>query len=79
MFVRKFHILILLLILLNKNNKCLFSYVYIYIYIYIYILKRQYKDIEESILHKRMMIKERIIYIDIYENLKSPYISILTC
>ena len=53
--------------------------IYIYIYIYIYILKRHYKDIEESILHKRMMVKERIIYIDIYENLKSPYISILTC
>ena len=46
---------------------------YIYIYIYIYILKRHYKEIEKSILHKRMMVKK------IYENLKSPYISILTC
>ena len=48
-------------------------------YMYIYILKRHYKHIEESILHKRMMVKEKIIYIDIYENIKSPYISILTC
>ena len=47
------------------------------IYIYIYILKRHYKEIEKSILlHKRMMVKK--LYIDIYENLKSPYISILT-
>ena len=45
----------------------------IYIYIYIYFLKRHYKEIEKSILHKRMMVKK------IYENLKSPYISILTC
>ena len=53
---------------------------YIYIYIYIDILKRNYKEIEKSILHKRMMVKKNYIYryIDIYENLKSPYISILT-
>ena len=30
----------------------------IYIYIYLYILKRHYKDIEKSILHKRMMVKK---------------------
>ena len=55
-------------------------YIYIYcIYIYIlyiyilYILKRLYKEIEKSILQKRMMVKK------IYENIKSPYISILTC
>ena len=48
-------------------------YIYIY-YIYTYILKRHYKEIEKSILHKRMMVKKNI-----YENLKSPYISILTC
>ena len=53
--------------------------IYIYIYIYLYILKRHYKDIEKSILHKRIMVKKNYIYIDIYENLKSPYISILTC
>ena len=27
-----------------------------YIYIYKYILKRNYKEIEKSILHKRMMV-----------------------
>ena len=49
-------------------------YIYIYIYIYnIYILKRHYKEREKSILHKRMIVKK------IYENLKSPYVSILTC
>ena len=37
-----------------------------------YILKRRYKEIEKSILHNRMMVKK------IYENIKSPYISILT-
>ena len=48
-------------------------YIYIY-YIYIlYILKRLYKEIEKSILQKRMMVKK------IYEYLKSPYISILPC
>ena len=55
------------------------TYKYIYIYIYIYILKRHYKKIEKSVLHKRMMVKKNCIYIDKYENLKSPYISILTC
>ena len=39
---------------------------------YIYILKSHYKEIEKSILHKRMMVKKK------NENLKSPYISILT-
>ena len=39
--------------------------IYIYIYIYIYILKRHYKEIEKSILHKRMMVKK------IYENLSA--------
>ena len=38
---------------------------YIYIYIYIYILKRHYKEIEKSILHKRMMVKKS-------KNLKKP-------
>ena len=42
---------------------------YIYIYIYIYILKLHYKEIEKSILYKEK----------VYKNLKSPYISILTC
>ena len=53
----------------------------IYIYIYKYILKRHYKEIEKIILHKRMMVKKIYIYmyIDIYENRKSPYISSLTC
>ena len=41
--------------------------------IYMYILKRHYKEIEKSILHKGMMVKNT------YENLKSPCISILTC
>ena len=31
-------------------------YLSIYLYIYIYILKRHYKEIEKSILHKRMMV-----------------------
>ena len=52
----------------------LYIYIYINIYIYnIYILKRHYKEREKSILHKRMIVKK------IYENLKSPYVSILTC
>ena len=55
----------------------IFTYLYI-CYIYIYILKRHYKEIEKSILQKRMMVKKNI-YIYIYENLKSPYSSILTC
>ena len=45
-------------------------YIYIYlhiyisiIYIYIYILKRHYKEIEKSILQKRMMVKKIYIYI----------------
>ena len=50
-------------------------FVCVYICIYIYILKRHYREIEKSILHKRMMAKKKIIYTDIYENLKSPYIS----
>ena len=29
-------------------------------YIYIYILKRHYKEIEKSILQKRMMVKKTI-------------------
>ena len=33
-------------------------------------LKRHYKEIEKSILHKGMMVKK------IYKNLESPYISI---
>ena len=53
------------------------------VYIYIYILKRHYKEMEKSILHKIMMVKKMYIYIcmyiDIYENRKSPYISSLTC
>ena len=47
-------------------------YLSIYVYIYIYILKRHYKDIEKSILHKKMMVTKN-------ENLKNPCISILTC
>ena len=38
---------------------CMDVCIYIYIYIYIYILKRHCKEIEKSILHKRVMI---IIY-----------------
>ena len=51
----------------------------LYIYIYIYILKHHYKEIEKSILHKRMVVKKYDIYIYKYDNLKNPYISILTC
>ena len=54
------------------------NFVVLYIILRIYILKRHYKEIEKSILHKRMMVKKLYIYI-LYENLKSPYISILTC
>ena len=39
---------------------------YIYTYTYIYILKRRYKEIEKSILHKRMMVKK------IYMKMKKP-------
>ena len=39
---------------------CIYVYIYIYIYtyIYIYILKRHYKEIEKSLLHKGMMVKK---------------------
>ena len=40
---------------------------------YLQPLKCHYKEIEKSMLEKRMMVKK------VYENLKSPYISILTC
>ena len=36
----------------------IYIYVYVHIYIYIYILKRHYKEIEKSILDKRMMVKK---------------------
>ena len=39
-------------------------YVCIYVNVYIYILKRHYKEIEKSLLHKGMMVKK-------YENLKA--------
>ena len=40
-------------------------FVCVYICIYIYILKRHYREIEKSILHKRMMAKKKL-YIQIY-------------
>ena len=58
----------------NLVSLLVISFFKYYVYIIcIYILKRHYKEIEKSILHKRMMVKK------IYGNLKSPYISILTC
>ena len=51
---------------------------HIIVYLSIYILG--HNEIEKSILHRRMMVKlKKKLYIDIYENLKSPYISNLTC
>ena len=38
-------------------------------YVYIYILKRHYKEMKRTVLHKRVMLQ-------IYENLKIPYVSI---
>ena len=38
------------------------DFVVLYIILRIYILKRHYKEIEKSILHKRMMVKTLYIY-----------------
>ena len=38
------------------------DFVVLYIILRIYILKRHYKEIEKSILHKRMMVKKLYIY-----------------
>ena len=43
------------------------DFVVLYIILRIYILKRHYKEIEKSILHKRMMVIYIYIYIYIYK------------
>ena len=52
--------------------------IHTYIYIYIYIIYRESIYIE-YITQENDGKKYIYIYIDIYENLKSPYISSLTC
>ena len=52
----------------------------LHILVYLSICILGHNEIEKSILHRRMMVKlKKKLYIDISENLKSPYISNLTC
>ena len=53
--------------ILQEHNQDLLGDVdfFLCLYIYIYILKRHHKEIEKSILHKRMMVKKKL-YINRY-------------